>query len=121
MAGNRGSFGILGTWGRVDLVPETLRPRLEEFLGSARSKVLLLGGGMGLKPLAVGAPLDVVADHDGIALKPLAVGASLLGARLGPGFGDVAMSWVAPEPLAVVATAGRPNLALLVESDMIWS
>jgi hypothetical protein len=78
---------------------------LEEFLGSARSKVLLLGGGMGLKPLAVGAPL--------------------LGARLGPGVGDVAMSWVAPEPLAVVATAGRPKLAgmprlaLKVESDMI--
>jgi hypothetical protein len=31
------------------------------------------------------------------------------------------MSWVAPEPLAVVATAGHPKLALLVESDMIWS
>jgi hypothetical protein len=76
---------------------------LEEFLGSARSKVLLLGGGMGLKPLAVGAPL---------------LGA-LLGARLGPGVGDVAMIWVAPEPLAVVATAGRPKLALKVESDMI--
>jgi hypothetical protein len=52
-------------------------------------------------------------------LKPLAVGASVLGARLEPGVGDIAMNWVAPEPLAVVATAGRPELALLVESDMI--
>jgi hypothetical protein len=46
--------------GVLDL--EALRPRFEKFLGSARSKVRLRGGGMGLKPLAVGAPLDVVAD-----------------------------------------------------------
>jgi hypothetical protein len=75
---------------------------------------------MGLKPLAVGAPLDVVADlgwlgvDEGFSPRPL-IGS----ARLEPGVGGIAMNWVASGPLAVVATAGLPELALLMGLDMI--
>jgi hypothetical protein len=49
--------------------------------------------------------------HCGIGLKkPLAVGASS---------DKTALEWVAPEPLAVVATAGLPELALMAELFMI--
>jgi hypothetical protein len=56
-----------------------------------------------------------VADDDdgGIGLKkPLAVGASS---------DKTALKGMAPEPLAVVATAGLPELALSVELFMILS
>jgi hypothetical protein len=75
---------------------------------------------MGLKPLAVGAPLDVVADLGWLGVDVGFSPRPLIGsARLEPGVGGIAMNWVASGPLAVVATAGLPELALLMGLDMI--
>jgi hypothetical protein len=67
------------------------------------------------RPLAGGAPSDETALN-----RPLAGGAPS-DETVELEVAGIAMNGVAPEPLAVVATAGMPKLALLVESDMIWS